>query len=569
MPTIALGSEAVYPPNHAANQLLTKQEGANSLGFNLLNNIRKNSINPSGNGQVIDTDRFKNRFIQNAIQLIQDMHAGNYHHALKLTSSDFKKRITEQWLEMYRSTYIQQINSGSFIGFSSAKVKGSNQVHTNVELGLKFEQATVPMIIRLDPSGNVDDILATVQKGEVAGDPLYSNPDTFTEKEVVVGKGTFALPGTLSIPKGEGPFPAVVLVQGSGASDRDERAYALKPFRDLAHGLASKGIAVLRYNKRTFEHTLKTTADPNHTVDKETTDDAVLASNLLEQQKRIDNDQIFILGHSQGGMMVPQIINKDKRDNIEGAIVMAGPARTIQDVVLDQLDYLFSIDRMPLELYEFLKGQYELLNDPDFSGENPPAGFQLGQSMFWDSINDIKAAEMASEQTKPLLIIQGEEDYQVQADSEIPIWRRELSHRNNVEYQLYPKLNHFFTEGEEGMSTPEEYLIPANIPEYVIRDIAAWVKSNPHQLNSASEMKALVDRFEAEGEFTNHGAARALKVHLSAVNRFEEQGFAEKVVKHMKGFRLLLNHQKKTDLISLKAYNALKVDADQLIKKWE
>ncbi|MTW86668.1 prolyl oligopeptidase family serine peptidase [Virgibacillus dakarensis] len=565
MPTTALGSEAVSQPNHSATKLV----GADLVGPNLLNNIGKNSINSCGNDQVIDTSEYKNNFIQNAIQFIQNMQSGDYYHALKLTSSDLQKRITEQWLEIYWNTYLQQINSGSFIGFSSAKVKGSNEVHTNVELGLKFEQATVPMIIRLDPSGNVDDLLATVQIGEVAEDPAYSDPDAFTEKEVVVGKGTFALPGTLSIPKGEGPFPVVVLVQGSGASDRDERAYALKPFRDLAHGLASKGIAVLRYNKRTFEHTLKTTADPNHTVDKETTDDAMLATHLLEKQQKIDDDQIFILGHSQGGMMVPQIINKDKRNNIEGAIVMAGPARTIQDVVLDQLDYLHSLGQMPLELYEFMKGQYELLNDPDFTGENPPEDFQLGQPMFWDSINDIKAAEMAREQTKPLLIIQGEEDYQVQADMEIPIWKKELSHRNNVEYRLYPKLNHFFTEGEEGMSAPEEYFIPENIPEYVIRDIAEWVKFNPQQLTSAADMKTLVERFEAEGEFTNHGAARALKVHLSAVSQFEEQGSAEKVVKHMKGFILLLNHQKKADLISQKAYNALKSDANQLIKKWQ
>ncbi|WP_235000391.1 alpha/beta hydrolase [Virgibacillus dakarensis] len=263
MPTTALGSEAVSQPSHSATKLV----GADLVGPNLLNNIGKNSINSSGNDQVIDTSEYKNHFIQNAIQFIRNMQSGDYYHALKLTSSDLQKRITEQWLEIYWNTYLQQINSGSFIGFSSAKVKGSNEVHTNVELGLKFEQATVPMIIRLDPSGNVDDLLATVQIGEVAEDPAYSDPDAFTEKEVVVGKGTFALPGTLSIPKGEGPFPVVVLVQGSGASDRDERAYALKPFRDLAHGLASKGIAVLRYNKRTFEHTLKTTADPNHTVD--------------------------------------------------------------------------------------------------------------------------------------------------------------------------------------------------------------------------------------------------------------------------------------------------------------
>ncbi|MCC3377850.1 esterase FrsA, partial [Cohnella sp. REN36] len=68
---------------------------------------------------------------------------------------------------------------------------------------------------------------------KIANDPTYSKKDTFTEKEVTVGEGTFALSGTITMPKGDGPFPAVVLVQGSGALDQDETAFALKPFRDL------------------------------------------------------------------------------------------------------------------------------------------------------------------------------------------------------------------------------------------------------------------------------------------------------------------------------------------------
>src|SRR5437868_1155092 len=76
------------------------------------------------------------------------------------------------------------------------------------------------------------------------------NRDTFDEREVTVGKGEWELPGTLGLPKGSGPFPAVVLVQGSGPQDRDETMGVNKPFQDIAWGLASNGIAVLRYDKR-------------------------------------------------------------------------------------------------------------------------------------------------------------------------------------------------------------------------------------------------------------------------------------------------------------------------------
>ncbi len=293
-----------------------------------------------------------------------------------------------------------QSQAGEFLSIGSVTVKESNRVHTNVEVELLFEKATFPFILRMDRSAKVDDFLLDSFMGPFAEAPLYSKPELFTEKEVVIGKGDFALPGTLSIPKGKGPFPAVVLVQGSGATDKDETVYALKPFRDLAFGLASQGIAVLRYNKRTYEHAIKTTADPNHTVDKETTDDALLATRLLEKEKRIDEERIYILGHSQGGMMVPKMIEEDKRQNIAGAIIMGGPARTIQDVVLDQFEYLLSVGQITEQVYEFYTTQYEMLNDPDFSGENPPEEFQLGQAAFWDSINDIRAAEMAKKSNR-------------------------------------------------------------------------------------------------------------------------------------------------------------------------
>jgi uncharacterized protein len=84
--------------------------------------------------------------------------------------------------------------------------------------------------------------------------PSYADFTKFEEKEILIGKGIWSLPGTLSLPKGDGPFPAVILVHGSGPLDRDETIGPNKPFRDLAHGLASRGIAVLRYEKRTKEH---------------------------------------------------------------------------------------------------------------------------------------------------------------------------------------------------------------------------------------------------------------------------------------------------------------------------
>src|SRR3954453_12404309 len=74
--------------------------------------------------------------------------------------------------------------------------------------------------------------------------PPYATPSAYSETDATVGSGEWALPGTLTLPAGPGPFPAVVLVHGSGANDRDETLGANKPFADLAAGLASRGIAV-------------------------------------------------------------------------------------------------------------------------------------------------------------------------------------------------------------------------------------------------------------------------------------------------------------------------------------
>lgn len=86
---------------------------------------------------------------------------------------------------------------------------------------------------------------------------------------------------------------------------------------------------------------------------------------------------------------------------------------------------------------------------------------------------------------------------------------------------------------------------------------------------SSAAMKTLVNRFKAAGEFANDRAARTLHMHLVAVNRFEERGMADKVIKHLNGFKSLLNHQKENELISEKAYKILKTDTDYLIKKWQ
>lgn len=485
IPSVSYAEEVISPENFVNDSSLYEERNTDVLKSSLYPGTYKNPFNhqfistlkeTNNNIKKIDNPESENPVIATTLSFIRYMDTEDYKSAIDLTSRSLQKVISEEWLKSYWKELPAQLQAGSFKEIGEVTQKETNSVHTNVEIKLVFEQFTVPLLIKLDPSGKIDDFQLSMSFSPVAERPSYSKPESFVDKEVVVGSGAFPLPGTLSVPKGKGPFPAVILVQGSGATDQDETAFALKPFRDLAEGLASKGIAVLRYNKRTYEHGLKTQSSPFYTVDKETTDDALLVTHFLKNESLIDKNQIYILGHSQGGMMLPKMIEKDQNQNIAGAIVMGGPARTIQDVVLDQFEYLFFIGAMKPDEYKFYKSQFELLNDPNFSSQNPPKGFYLGSAVFWDSIRKVKAAEMSKEQKTPLLIIQGERDYQVQSKIEIPLWKEQLKERDNVDYRLYPKLNHFFTEGDGELSKPDEYYSPANIPEYVINDIATWVQ---------------------------------------------------------------------------------------------
>ncbi|RMC94979.1 cell wall-binding protein [Clostridium autoethanogenum] len=303
--------------------------------------------------------------------------------------------------------------------------------------------------------------------------PTYVNIDNFTEKNVAIGDEKYKLPGVLSIPKGKGPFPAVVLVHGSGANDMDETYGDTKVFKDISAGLASKGIAVLRYNKRSNEYPSLTAIDTKLDLNKETVNDAVDAVKLLKKTKEIDSSKVFVLGHSQGAMLTPTILKDCGNSGAAGGIMMAGPVDFL-DTLLEQSKYLNSIGYMDEDNLKYIQNLYDLVkNNKDF-----PKNISENTIIFhaypyyWLSVKNSTQAQDAVDIKNPLLILQGKRDYQVAA-SNLEKWKNILKDKQNVEYNSYDKLNHFFIEGE-GKMTPEEYG-KGNVPKYVIDDIVSWI----------------------------------------------------------------------------------------------
>jgi dienelactone hydrolase len=309
--------------------------------------------------------------------------------------------------------------------------------------------------------------------------PDYVTPSSFTEREVVVGEGTeWPLPATLSVPAGAGPHPAVVLVHGSGPQDRDETIGASKPFRDIARGLASRGVAVLRYDKRTRVHGARiVTSKAPFTVRDETVDDALAAAELLRRTPGVDPKKIFVLGHSPGGGLIPRIGERDL--GLRGFVILAGYTRELLGEMVRQYEYLFNLDGHVSEA-ERAKIE-EARRDAARLRELTPqtaAGVMLqgAPAPYWLDLRDYSPPEAARRLTRPVLVLHAERDYNVTADA-FADWKRALSGRKDVTFKSYPKLDHAFLEGE-GPASDADYRRPRNVARAVVEDIAAFVKSN-------------------------------------------------------------------------------------------
>jgi dienelactone hydrolase len=277
----------------------------------------------------------------------------------------------------------------------------------------------------------------------------------FTEEPLTVGSGEWALPGTLTIPKGT-IKAAVVLVHGSGPQDRDTTVGPNKPFRDLAWGLADRGIAVVRYEKRTRQHGAKLGSAAAFTVREEVIDDAVLAVKWLQARSGIDPRRVFVVGHSLGGTLAPRIASTES--SVAGIVIMAGATRPIDEVVRDQVLYLASQNP----------------SAPPVDVEQAVATLRRAASAaYWADFDAYRPGAAAAALTIPILILQGERDYQV-TRADLQGWHAALDGRPNVTFKGYPALNHLFLPGE-GPSVPAEYLRPGRVPDVVFDDIAGWI----------------------------------------------------------------------------------------------
>lgn len=371
---------------------------------------------------------------------------------------------------------------------SKLKEVKNDGVHTKVIYTRQTGSGIYELVLKFDKQGKLDEFATDLHYPEGTFlNPTYNHPERYTEKQVVIGEGAFSLPGILTLPKGDGPFPTVVLVHGSGPNDMDETLYGYKPFRDIAVGLASEGIAVLRYDKRTKAHMLKSGSTEDFTIQEETVLDANLAIEKLKTIPEIDHKNMYIFGHSQGAYALPLIVENDKQKDIKGGIAAAGPAGKFQDILLWQMEQALKraeASKAPADQLKALEEnltlfqqQFALLNDPQYSKDNIPKDFQISPVYWWFDLRDFVPTELAKKQNTPLLVLQGGKDIQVPA-SELTLWQKALADRKDVEYKLYPNMFHMLGDYKADLiSGMEPYSAPGNVSEELILDVAKWVKT--------------------------------------------------------------------------------------------
>ncbi len=307
--------------------------------------------------------------------------------------------------------------------------------------------------------------------------PPYAHPDRFDEQPVILGDGPLAVPGTLTLPTTPRPVPALVLLGGSGPTDRDSTIARSKPFKDLAWGLASAGVAVLRFDKVTHAHPDQVRAHRDFTVVDEYLPHALAAIRLLQAHPAIAAERVFLAGHSLGGTIAPRIAAADP--SVAGLVILAGGTEPLHWAAVRQVRYLASLDPATVAAaqptIDTMTAQAQQVDSPDLSPDTPDDQLPFGApAPYWLDLRQYSPVATAAGLDLPMLICQGERDYQATVADDLSGWQTGLRARPDVTVRTYPADNHFFFPGT-GLSNPAELAALQHVDPQLIEDIHDWL----------------------------------------------------------------------------------------------
>jgi uncharacterized protein len=326
--------------------------------------------------------------------------------------------------------------------------------------------------------------------------PLKPYPYKVEDLTFPNAKAGISLAATLTVPRGPGPFPAAILLAGSGPLDRDEGDSGHRPFLVLADHLTREGVAVLRYDKRGIG---RSSGDYETATTADFSGDAEAGLAMLKSRKEIDGRRIGMIGHSEGGIIAPMIASKSS--DVAWIVVLGGPATKGEETLLLQSDLItraagmtseqvalsLDFDRKSYDLVRHerdraaLEGKLEELVKSSGLGPSMPPAF-LQRQIHWTSspwfryFLDYDPVPALQKTKCPVLVLSGEKDLQVPPKENLPLAKKALEDGQNKDFQVaeLPGLNHEFQHCYMGLPAESRAIEETFAPE-ALTTISAWI----------------------------------------------------------------------------------------------
>ncbi len=325
-------------------------------------------------------------------------------------------------------------------------------------------------------SYNYEDVTLTitlsVENNEIVG--LFYNFKYRDFEDELIKEDTFFINDTdaaLTIPKNIDSYPLVIIVGGSGPTDKNGTIGPNSMYRDIAFALAYNGIATIRYDKASYEQMIE---ENENILEFEYLNDFENVINYSGNE--LENvSEIYVMGHSLGGMLTPYFVS-EYQEHIDGGIILNGSARYLEDIIYDQTLKAISDLGVSDEEYELLvneaKLNYEIMKNSNANSTNLIGNIEVS---YYHDLRELTGTNYLNNVDYPLLIIGADKDFQVSVEEDYKSYQDILINNSDVEFKLYEGLNHQLMPSKT--MTIEEYAIASKVDENVINDIVDFIKN--------------------------------------------------------------------------------------------
>lgn len=373
-----------------------------------------------------------------------------------------KGAVTKEQLEATLSEFQKKIGYENSSGEPTVKQQGEMRVVTIPAMGKKRDGMEEYYFDK-----KIDLIGYFLKMGDIK----ERETKAFLERPFDITVEGVKIPGALVMPKGVENPPLALLISGSGPNDMNETLGDNAPLQDIAYGLAQEGIASYRMDKISLHQ-----IPQQVTVDWEYVKPYEQALKALKNQEGLKQSKIILIGHSQGAMMAPTIAKKDGK--VHSMVLLAGTLKSLQEVIQDQTLLALSQNKdMPeKESHKKMLEMREAVDQINHLKETDQKTLLGLPASYWYSLNQINRRGDLQAFQGPIFIAQGDSDFQVEAEKNLPLYKEALGSR--AEYKIYPKVNHLlFSMDQQPTMTVKDYEGTHHVSEEIIHDIANFIKN--------------------------------------------------------------------------------------------